>query len=1016
MKILYPLYLSIIACLLPHTLLAGETSSWALTHFNSENGLPQNSVNQILMDKDGYLWLTTQAGIVRYDGQRFRVFDKGNTALVRNRYYMLGEDEGGRMYCTDDYLRTSFYDRLTAFSKPRVIPGMVHTKDQGLIDLNRLDLGNWSRLTQKFSHSKVPDMLNFLYHPAGKEKGFLVFMNDIAYVSNGKLRWTQSPDSARKCVATGVVGEKLCHITKDAEVFLIDSNGVRSRLRIPGGLPLAGSQATYTSVGFFSQGAQTLLNLNGDIYEVGLAGNELKLRLLITVKEISHITCVRYYRHQGLLVIGSNTQGLFIFRKKQLVAVGDDALSGSSFYALAPYGENRIVSVVGKVPGSPQVPGVVDAVNRFSMLRDRKNHYWYGNFFTLVESDEQFRVLRKVPLTQWFGCVQEDENGKIWVNQGENNFGWVQGGQFFPYKLEGLGEKHIESFIPLGNQTFWIVGEGICMWVDVKNHRQRIYHQFDQTELRTVYRDKKGNLWLGSYGQGYFLFRNGRFSKMPEDEAHHLKIVHSFLEDDKGFIWMTTNNGLFQCAVKDLHDYASGQSVQVYQHFYGKESGLKTTEFNGGCTPSGLRLANGTFAFPSMNGVVVFHPDSIRPSLPANKIFIEQVSLDGKQVGTPTLSHIAPTFRRLEFTISSPFFGSTNNLNIKYNIEGLDDRWYPLPENDRIVLNTLTHGHYKLRLRKEGGFGTGNYIMAELPLVVMPFFYQTWWFYLLVAALIIAAVVVIVKIRYRYLLRQRNRLETEVKDRTRELAYQSKLMEKLTVSIAHDLKSPLYFLSKVTGHLRDNVQRENFNGIQRTSGEIKNTADQVYQFVEEFNMWASSFTEGFSVNINTFPLEGLLQELGLFFKEMLDANSNRLIFPADAHYTLETDRELLKVILRNIIDNANKHSRGCDITIAATAEAGGNVAITIADTGDGMSEPVLKRIHDRIAQASTAAGIERNSRLGYQMIIDFANRLDAKLDVRSERGVGTSVTLRIQGKVNGERLSSDLAQEIVGAG
>ena len=128
------------------------------------------------------------------------------------------------------------------------------------------------------------------------------------------------------------------------------------------------------------------------------------------------------------------------------------------------------------------------------------------------------------------------------------------------------------------------------------------------------------------------------------------------------------------------------------------------------------------------------------------------------------------------------------------------------------------------------------------------------------------------------------------------------------------------------------------------------------------------------------------------------------------------DRELLKVILRNVLDNANKHSQSCDISISVSAETHGYIAITIADTGEGMSEPVLKRIHDRIAQASTAAGIERNSRLGYQMIIDFATRLAAKLEVQSERGKGTSVTLRIQGKVSGTEASQELVKQVISAG
>jgi signal transduction histidine kinase len=98
------------------------------------------------------------------------------------------------------------------------------------------------------------------------------------------------------------------------------------------------------------------------------------------------------------------------------------------------------------------------------------------------------------------------------------------------------------------------------------------------------------------------------------------------------------------------------------------------------------------------------------------------------------------------------------------------------------------------------------------------------------------------------------------------------------------------------------------------------------------------------------------------------------------------------------------------------AETEQHIAITIADTGEGMSAPVLKRIQDRIAQASTAAGIERNSRMGYQMIIDFATRLDAKLDVQSEPGKGTSVTLCIQGKISETSPSTGLAKQVVSTG
>ena len=95
MRILYPLYLLSFVWVWPLRLHAGDEGSWTRTHFNSENGLPQNSVTYAQMDDDGYLWLATQAGIVRYDGQRFRLYDDTNSSLLRNRYFMLAKTARG---------------------------------------------------------------------------------------------------------------------------------------------------------------------------------------------------------------------------------------------------------------------------------------------------------------------------------------------------------------------------------------------------------------------------------------------------------------------------------------------------------------------------------------------------------------------------------------------------------------------------------------------------------------------------------------------------------------------------------------------------------------------------------------------------------------------------------------------------------------------------------------------------------------------------------------------------------
>ncbi len=86
-----------ILCLLVLVLSADKTSAqYQFDLWNTDNGLPQNSINAILQTKDGYLWLTTSDGLVRFDGLRFTVFNKGNTKGINsNRFNLLFEARDG---------------------------------------------------------------------------------------------------------------------------------------------------------------------------------------------------------------------------------------------------------------------------------------------------------------------------------------------------------------------------------------------------------------------------------------------------------------------------------------------------------------------------------------------------------------------------------------------------------------------------------------------------------------------------------------------------------------------------------------------------------------------------------------------------------------------------------------------------------------------------------------------------------------------------------------------------------
>jgi signal transduction histidine kinase len=106
-----------------------------------------------------------------------------------------------------------------------------------------------------------------------------------------------------------------------------------------------------------------------------------------------------------------------------------------------------------------------------------------------------------------------------------------------------------------------------------------------------------------------------------------------------------------------------------------------------------------------------------------------------------------------------------------------------------------------------------------------------------------------------------------------------------------------------------------------------------------------------------------------------------------------TNRDILKAILRNLIDNANKHTRGGEVNLVFTSDENGPL-LTVSDGGSGMQPGELHKIRRRLSNPVLNAPVEPNSRLGYQLIADFAHALGYTMSIISSPGEGTTVSIR----------------------
>lgn len=247
--------------------------------------------------------------------------------------------------------------------------------------------------------------------------------------------------------------------------------------------------------------------------------------------------------------------------------------------------------------------------------------------------------------------------------------------------------------------------------------------------------------------------------------------------------------------------------------------------------------------------------------------------------------------------------------------------------------------------------------------------------------------------RYLRLDHANKKLEMQVADLSRQLEYSNGLKQKITMMIAHDLQSPLHFLNVLSDHVLRFAANNQLTEVKAGTEEIRKATANIHAFVKEINLWARSQHDNFELAQHVFPFSELVAELRQFFAEMLLINQNKLTVRYPDDVAIFANRDILKAILRNLIDNANKHTCHGEIVLAFASAPNGKATLTVSDNGSGMAPADLQRIRRRISNPAGDGQVEPSSRMGYQIIVDFAHTLGYSLDVASTRGEGTTVVV-----------------------
>jgi len=533
-------------------------------------------------------------------------------------------------------------------------------------------------------------------------------------------------------------------------------------------------------------------------------------------------------------------------------------------------------------------------------------------------------------------------------------------------------------------------------------------------DVRFIKTDPDGNIWLGTYGSGYYHIAGTKLTRLPEDEHNYLSFVHAIIEDSLGRFWMPTNHGLFVTTRNSLLSFAADHRRKPFLCYFDKTDGLTSSEFNGGGQPSFLFLwhKNGQLSLPTVKGLVFFDPLQVPVFSSADTtIGIEQIWADNEQISADKKRpEIKNNVRNIIVNVFSSSWGKAANNMPEYQLVKTGDStditsWISVPPSGNIVIPRPSHGNYILVIRKRTGFKDTDYAYQELYFNVLPRWYQTNIFMLLAMLLIVGATIMIARLRIYILISKARQLQQKIDDATQQLKemnlsleYNLQIKNRLISIFSHDVAAPLQYMSML---LKERLKRtKDSDPNYKSLTIVSQTSTQLQLLADDLISWIQVQQEGinFQPVCRHFALLSLVLEKWEPVAPVATRKNITLYTAVSPGFQCYTDKNILGIILYNTLSNAVKFSTGGSIHVTATSGQN-HITILVTDEGVGFSPEQLERSNKFLSvEPEKGTYDEMGKGIGLKIIRDLILVLGGTIHISSEREKGTAVTITLPGE------------------
>jgi signal transduction histidine kinase/ligand-binding sensor domain-containing protein len=958
-------YAAVAAALEPSTSLANlGRQAWAM-----ENGLPQNTVQALAQTSDGFLWLGTEAGLVRFDGVAFQTYDRNsNPALPGADIRCLLATAGGALWIGTNAGLAEWKDgKVTAFTSRDGLPG------NGILTLGEGANGALWLWTEN--------------GPARQAGNRFVSVDNLnSFPRTAFPSQSEYPGAAvfEQTMPNGMIA------TGDrSAVEIVQGKKPRTiSLHLAVGAELPGSRIQ--AVLADREGALWIGTNSGLVrWERGKID-----RFPITDSLASSSILALTEDREGNLWVGTETDGLHILRDQRFRTF--DTREGLS--------SANITTVVEDSSGTLWAGTKSDGVN--VLRRDASGSGWQFVRALTVTNGLVSNVILSLAAAP---------DGDLWVGT-PDGLNRIRGNHVVTYtSADGLPDDFIRSLLIDADGSLWIgTRRGLTHWAFGKSGPGQLRSDpgmktythangLSSDLVGAMARDSKGDLWVatlsglsrlhggtitnyttanglssnvvtalvpradgtllvGTQERGWNVWDGQKFSAVTQNGLEQTAI-HAIVDDGLGHLWFATGDGIARCDCDLMSRTMPGCSRWLE---FGTADGLHSRETATSGHPSAWRSRDGLLWFATPKGLVEVDPahfpvNTVPPPVSLVRFQVDDQSQSLQDTGSRL--KVEAGHVHFEFDYAGMSFVAPQKVRYRYMLDGFDRGWTNAGARRTAYYTNIPPGRYTFRVQSANNDGVWNTEGAAISFELRPHFYQTIWFYALLLAALAGLIVLLLRRRLRV-------AELEFKA---VLGERSRIAREIHDTLAQGYVGVSVQLELLAAMLRQNKVADAALHLDKTREYVRTGLADARQ-----SIWALRTQDSAET---TLPVK---------LRRMVEAaEGNGLttrfsLFGAYRPLAADTERELLRVA-QEAIHNVKKHAEASLLSVQLEYRAA-SIALEVRDDGRGG--------------AGDGSVRSLPGHFGLTGMQERAAAIGGKLEVASELGAGT--TIRLEAPMRGE--------------